>query len=246
MPQIRCPKCGLTGAVKQGTKTFTQLLHITGLPRKTLSLRLNKLCRNGVLTKAEGIYQLKGDFSSKKSFAGSLNQFSKVIDNRKFKRVTMLMVLLLSFSAFSYALATLFSTGPQEPKILGTFTAVLRVNEVRDLYAWQAIIIFNPNELEVIQVASGEFFEANPPFFLKASDVGEGILMLGCTLQGDVPGKNGSGILATIVFGYFVNNYEKPQVVKAKGYLTTLLLNSDLSIIPINDSTLTLDVIESR
>jgi hypothetical protein len=117
---------------------------------------------------------------------------------------------------------------------------------VRDLYAWQAVIIFNPNELKVMQVASGEFFEADPPFFLKASDVGEGILMLGCTLHGDVPGKNGSGILATIVFGYFVSNYEKPQVVKAKGYLTTLLLNSDLSIIPINDSTLTLDVIESR
>lgn len=71
-PQITCPHCGntinlenrkgvdfekITYALSKSPKTFTELLAITNLPRKTLSLRLKDLCTSGSIVK-DGGYRL--------------------------------------------------------------------------------------------------------------------------------------------------------------------------------------------
>ena len=70
-PQITCPYCGNTiglenrkevdfekimSAIGKSPKTFTELLTITSLPRKTLSIRLKELCASGSITKDGGYH----------------------------------------------------------------------------------------------------------------------------------------------------------------------------------------------
>jgi PKD repeat protein len=82
-PQITCPHCGntinlenrkevdfekITYALNNSSKTFTQLLEITNLPRKTLSLRLKDLCNSGSIVK-DGGYRLSTSFRTYKKIS---------------------------------------------------------------------------------------------------------------------------------------------------------------------------------
>jgi PKD repeat protein len=70
-PQITCPHCGSTinlenrkevdfekimYALDKSPRTFTELLTITNLPRKTLSIRLKELCTSGSIVKDGGYH----------------------------------------------------------------------------------------------------------------------------------------------------------------------------------------------
>jgi PKD repeat protein len=83
-PQITCPHCGntinlenrkevdfekITYALNNSPKTFTELLEITNLPRKTLSLRLKDLCTSGSIVK-DGGYRLSTSFKSNGKISG--------------------------------------------------------------------------------------------------------------------------------------------------------------------------------
>lgn len=108
MPQIRCPKCGTTinlenrkgvdfsmilNALQRSPKTFTDLLHLTGLPRKTLSLRLKCLCDSGTIVK-DGGYRINGALPS--TLAGS--EITQMLDIhgswKKFARIVTLMFIV--------------------------------------------------------------------------------------------------------------------------------------------------------
>ncbi len=262
MPQIRCPRCGLTinlenrkemdnhlitGAVKRGAKTFTELLHTTGLPRKTLNLRLNELCRNGVLIKAERVYQLNGYHHSKKSFTRLLANASS---NRKIKSLALLAILIIGFTTVSYVLANLFQpalyTPVKEPEILGTLIAVIEVRDVKDLWAWQVLIKFDESELKYLDWKCGEAFNVQEPFKCQASELTPGYLLIGATLKGDEHGINveGNGILAFITFGYYVENPKPPQlIIEESNPFKTEFLNSELQRIPLNEKTLNIRVL---
>ena len=83
-PQITCPHCGntinlenrkevdfekITYALNKSPKTFTELLEITNLPRKTLSLRLKDLCTSGSVVK-DGGYRLSSSFRPYEKMSG--------------------------------------------------------------------------------------------------------------------------------------------------------------------------------
>jgi hypothetical protein len=264
MPQIRCPRCGLTinlenrrnmdfkliiDAVKQKARTFTELLSLTSLPRKTLNLRLNELCQNEVLTKAKGFYQLNGHISSRKSFTYS---FSNAFSNRKIKGLVVLVILLAGFPTMSYALAILFPTThyvpSKEPMILGTFKVEIEVGDVKDLWAWQVLISFNPDELKYLNWSCGGIIRAEPPFQLTnpEDDIAKGCLLIGATLMAGEPGVDveGKQTLAYITFGYYVKNYIPPKIIiEGTGPFKTSLLNSELQEIPITDETLSIKIL---
>jgi len=263
MPQIMCPNCGMTinlenrkgidfnlieSATKKGPRTFTDLLHITKLSRKTLSLRLKELCEKGILVKNGGIYNLNGVFHSEESGGNFMKGFSKVIHDKRMRTGLVLLAFLLFSSASGYVLATFLipKETHQEPVILGDFTMALDINNVKDLYAWQVVITFNSSEIKVLKTVSEGFLGTGFPFFLNATDIGDGILLLGGSLCGNVPGKSVSGSerLTTILFGYFVNDYKEPRIVLNEMFLKTCLISSEGSYIPIKDSTLTLSTIE--
>ncbi|MEM4703704.1 MAG: PKD domain-containing protein [Candidatus Bathyarchaeia archaeon] len=107
MPKVTCPNCGTTidlenrrkidygkicQALEKGPKSFTDLLKITGLPRKTLSLRLNYLCESKIVTK-NGDYSLNGHSSAQlvKETVQAMDAFN---DWKRFVRTFALVFLL--------------------------------------------------------------------------------------------------------------------------------------------------------
>lgn len=250
-----CPNCGTTinlenrkevdfnlirNATGKHPRTFTDLLHITKLSRKTLSLRLKGLCKDGVLIKEEGMYKLNGVTKSENNNRNFVKGFSSVLNDKRMRRGLLLIALCASFSFSGYALAMLLAVPqleeiPHKPVILGNFTLALEVSNVNDLYAWQVSIDFNSTQLKALKVSPGDFFEVEFPCFVNASDVDDGVLLLGGTLKGDALGKDGSGTLATITFGYYVADYVSPTVDES--FPRTFLLNSSGSIIEMDVST---------
>lgn len=268
MPQIRCPNCGLTinlenrkatdvrlitTAVQHNATSFTDLLRTTKLPRKTLSLRLKEMCGHGVLAKVDGAYKLNGVSGPEKRIASPFNRVASVVSDRRVKGLILLGLVLIGFPAMSYALATLFSQGPSinvapEPQLLGNFTATVEAHDVKDLYAWQAVIAFNMSELKFLKITPGKDFNVTFPFFPQPADLGNGMMLVGGvhgTLKGpclgvDFPVK---GSLAVIVFGYYVSNYQSPRIARSGGGFETKLLDSQQRKIPLSDSTLSLTIL---
>ncbi|MDH5483365.1 MAG: hypothetical protein OEY22_10910 [Candidatus Bathyarchaeota archaeon] len=251
MPQVTCPNCGLTislenrreidsDLIKQATrrepKTFTELLHITRLSRKTLSLRLKALCENGVIVKKEGAYRLNGKSEFDKHDRGFTREMSRLVHDRRVRTGLMMITFLLFSSASGYVLGAFLipSVTHREPVILGHFTMALDFSSgVEDLYAWQVAVTFNPSEVKLLEIESSGLIGDDFPFFNNATTDSEGSAMFGGTLLGPVSGKNGPGRLATVTFGYYVNEYTTPKIVGEIGRYKTLLLTSDGSSVPI-------------
>jgi hypothetical protein len=263
MPQVRCPYCGFTinlenrkevdfglikSAAKQRPRTFTDLLHVTKLPRKTLNLRLRELCADGVLVKEGHLYRLNG-FSNDNQNRDFAKGISNAFQNKKLRTSLMLIALVLFSCGSGYVLA-LFTSLPsiptsKEPEVIGNFTMVLKVNDVADLYAWQVGIGYNSSQMQVLKITSGGFVGDSFPFFVNSTDSIKNLLLIGGSLCGDAAGKNGSGTLATITFGYYTEDYGIPKIAYDQVF-GTMLLNSKGEAIPIKESTLTLSAPEER
>jgi hypothetical protein len=265
VPQIRCPNCGLTinlenrkdtdvqlitTAVQHNASSFTDLLHSTKLPRKTLSIRLKEMCHNGVLAKVDGGYKLNGISGPEKRIANPFSRVASVVSDRRVKGLILLGMVLIGFPALTYAMVALFPSTPSisvapEPKLLGSFTAIVEVHDVKDLYAWQAVIAFNSSELKFLKMTAGKDFNVTFPFFQNPSDLDNGMMLVGGTLQGPCTGINipGKGSLAVIEFGYYVSNYQSPRAILSGGGFETALLDSEQRGIAVSDSTLSLTIL---
>jgi hypothetical protein len=83
-PQITCPHCGSTinlenrkevdfekilHALGKSPRTFTELLTMTNLPRKTLSIRLKELCASGSIIKDGGYHLNPSNVSASGTFS---------------------------------------------------------------------------------------------------------------------------------------------------------------------------------
>jgi DNA-binding Lrp family transcriptional regulator len=237
-------------ATEKHPRTFTELLYITNLSRKTLSLRLKELCEKGILSKNSGVYALNGGCHSGSGAKNLMRVFKSTVHDKRIKACLLLFAFLLSSSASGYVLATFIIPKEisQEPPILGNFTMALDISNVKDLYAWQVIITFNASELKVLNVIPGGFVGAirvteavlngtniSEGIFLNATDIKDGMLLLGGLLCGKISGKDGSGRLATIVFGYFVHKYQEPRIVMEEEGFKTCLISSDGSLISIEN-----------
>ncbi len=261
MPQIRCPNCGMTislknrkeadlemitNAVRSGPRTFTYLLHMTKLPRKTLSLRLRELCDGGYMAKDEGGYVLNGSPMIQSRISGAFRRFSAIPTDKRVRAGIMLALLVVSMPVAAQVLAQLFQS-PQTPPaglpvvnppaVIGTFTMVLDVQNVNDLYFWQVAIGFNTEEMKVLEVTPGIYPESEYAGMLSNVDDDRGLVTLGDFLLPPASGWSGSGRLATIVFGYFVAEYTPPSI-RTDAVQETLLLDSTGNIIPISHVTL--------
>ena len=133
MPKIRCPNCGTTidlenrrkidfslilNALRKNPKTFTDLLHLTGLPRKTLSMRLKDLCNSKVIDKYEyGRYRLNGDSGSAASKVGISGFRWRYGDGKRLIRSISLVFIvgMLLVSLASALISTLHESTPLPP-----------------------------------------------------------------------------------------------------------------------------------
>ena len=257
MPQIRCPNCGtsinlemrkktdlnlIVQSLQKGPKTFTQLLKITRLPRKTLSLRLKELINSKIIIK-DGDYRLNGSLSP-----GTLGgiKLKKVFPNSRKNTMLMLLMLCIGFLlAQAYAkymvAPSIEPTEPTKPIIIETFDIDIVVDNISDLYAWQLKIVFDPEVMIVTNIVEGPFLEdgeANT-LFLAATKIVEDIfsndtlnthnpfmiimndetclnrVVLGGTLIGEASGVSGRGVLATITFGVIEEGSRDLQITDA-------------------------------
>jgi len=233
VPQITCPNCGRTitlenrreidqdlikQAAQKGRTTFTELLHATRLPRKTLSVRLKEMCEKGILAKQEGAYMLNGTVGFDKNGGHLMRGVSRMLSDRKIRTGLMLVAFLLSSSVSGYVLASLMAIRPVDegPQIIGTITMNLNVRKVADFCAWQVLVTYDPDQFKVMSVVPGEFVGADPwsldkGIFAKNMDL-EGRLLLGGSLIAIESGRNGDGTLATITFGYYTEGFAAPEV----------------------------------
>jgi hypothetical protein len=261
MPQITCPNCGRTinlenrkridhdlimTAVRKRPRTFTELLHITKLSRKTLSFRLKELCVDSAITKDAYMYRLNGASGFGNNGSNLTKGLSEVLHDRRIRTGLMLIVLLSFSSAGGYVFATFVAPKEsyQEPVIIGNFTMTLDIYNVEDLYAWQVAIYYNLSQLKVLEMTPGSFCRNLLNNLLSSADKKD-VLLLADSLYGDVAGNNGDGRLATVVFGYVTENYHEPEITLGDpDNFGTLLLDSNGQSIPINEFThLTLTVV---
>jgi len=233
MPQIRCPNCGLTislenrkemdegiitDAVQGRERTFTDLLHITRLPRKTLSLRLKEMRENGLIAKEDGVYKSNG-FSAPGSGLGfQKHRLSVMVRDKRIRAGLMMVALVISIPAFSYAMATFVAPFSYvEPVAMGNFKMTLEAHNVDHLGAWQVYISYDTSELRVSDVQSGGFLDNDNELFIDKTDIdGDGVpdgaLLLADSSYPDTPARSGDGVLATIVFEYYVVDYTEPTI----------------------------------
>lgn len=252
MPQIRCPNCGtninlesrreldyrmIMSTIEKGPKSFTDLLKTTGLPRKTLNVRLTALRDSGVIVK-DGGYRLSGaPYLEKWGNKMRLSEGRPLAKPSFFTRKNVLIALMLLVIAGPIAAnvsAMLFRASPPPPppsEYIGTFMMDIKIDDVTDLFAWQTDIHFDQSELVFVDAIEGSFLNASAPYgtnlvFADDGSPGE-LLVFGCILGMNVPGVGGTGTLATITFGYKSSNYQLPTIVYGD-YFETFLWNSNL------------------
>jgi len=145
MPKITCPRCGTTidlenrrnidigkicQALQKGPKTFTDLLKATGLPRKTLSLRLRSLCDSGAIAK-NGDYALNGH-SADKIMQETVHAVESFGDWKKFARVFSLILLFAVGTAS--VVSALIAVAPQAVVVKTPPTAIFAVTSHSPYY----------------------------------------------------------------------------------------------------------------
>jgi len=191
VPQVRCPNCGclvnlktrkkmdfhlISTNLRSGPKSFTQLLHITHLPRKTLSLRLKELLELGTIIKDDGYrlsealldapakYQTKRGYELKSKIA----RFIK--ENPNGNRDALIIGVFLGFLIvgpllFAHPILMVRAHRVHEfdlqPPVGEDFTVSIGVRDAVDLYGWQGKISFDPNVLVISAVIAGDFLSTD-------------------------------------------------------------------------------------
>ncbi len=198
MPQVRCPSCGITinlegrretdyelvlSSLRRVPKTFTDLLHETRLPRKTLSLRLKELIESGAIIKDNG-YRLNGSSASipvksltKKGYGLKSRMVRFIRDNPHGNRDAFLIGAVFVFMILGPLMFVQPFTSPIAhahsfdivPSAGGEFNLVVGVQSVDYLYAWQGKIRYNPNVFQIKEIIAGNFLSANT-LVLNSSD----------------------------------------------------------------------------
>ncbi len=281
MPQVRCPVCGtninlesrretdfrmIVSLLEKKPKTFTELLRATKLPRKTLSLRLKELCEAGIIVRDKG-YHLNGSppphLRGKVLNVGGNGGKHMFVFNKKALLLLLVICIGIPLSGYvyaNYAPKIVISVGEEKPKIqyYGTLTIEVKIENVTDLFAWQARINYDTGILEFREITRGDFFGDTIPHILNSTDTFANLeddLLVGDSLMGiDVTGVNGSGTLGVITFAikapgktleYFKENppeivFEPTIVPKFRTYL----LNSEQQEILGAESMLFLEVVD--
>lgn len=127
-----------------------------------------------------------------------------------------------------------------EAQVGQAFNVTIRVDNVTDLYAWQMIVYFQNDVVNVLDAFEGPFLKAAGvtfsfgPVVVNDWNSTHGKVMIGTTLSVD-QGVTGSGILATIGFGCVEEGASFLEISKTAQYLDVFysyLLNTNLEEIP--------------
>jgi DNA-binding transcriptional ArsR family regulator len=231
----------IVSELKKGPKTFTDLLHATKLPRKTLSLRLKELRKSGIIIKDKE-YRLNG--SPPPSYSRGEIEKLFTLENKR-KILLLALILCISIPVGTYAFATYVAPPPPEappeppqPQYYGILTVDIKVRDVNNLYAWMARINYNASLLEfrnftkpkvedlLFKSSLMDEFGLNSTDTFQYTQSGEMIslsndLLVADSLQ-EGTSSNGSGTLGRVAFAikepgksleFFQGDENKPTIV---------------------------------
>jgi PKD repeat protein len=133
-PQITCPHCGSTinlenrkevdfekimHALGKSPRTFTELLNMTNLPRKTLSLRLKDLCASGSIMKDGGYHLNPSNVSANRTFSKRNGKMNPTILHIKknVQWIPVALIICLGLVAFGSAMMISPPTPPPAPTV---------------------------------------------------------------------------------------------------------------------------------
>jgi hypothetical protein len=106
-------------------------------------------------------------------------------------------------------------------------TISITISNVLDLYGWEFRLNWTTTLLDAVNVVEGPFLKAGgSTFFTFKVNATAGLMVVDCTLSGSVPGVNGTGTLATIMF-YAKNVGQSPL-----NLYDVILVNSSEQLIP--------------
>jgi hypothetical protein len=114
--------------------------------------------------------------------------------------------MLLAYLVFitMTSIPTTLYVDPQTTKseVGQDFSINISISRVVDLSGWQIQLSWNKTILDVLNATEGPFLKSggNNPYFAAPKIYENGSLLLDCSRVGNVPGINGSGVLATIRF----------------------------------------------
>ncbi len=258
MPQVRCPNCGETinlenrketdfslilGALHSHERSFSELLRVTGLPRKTLNNRLKELCVSDAVVKNK-LYYLSEANPYKGLERKIMYGNSKIFQSKR--AIVMLMLLCVSIPITGRLVMAMLVPGMAPPAPVGYVTTVVSLKDAPGVYGWQIGVQFNDTNLKLIEITPGDFLTGAdqnliiiPPQDQQTSDtkaiyfarmVEDGTWVVCQTLTGNVEPKSGSGTLAVLRFACYYQPTEMPTLAYDiyKGY-NTMLLRMDTS-----------------
>jgi len=140
----------------------------------------------------------------------------------------VLILLVISFISLSFAFEKpVVSFEREEVEVLlNTETEVnVSVSNVSDLYGFSFHIEYEPENLDVLSVEAGDFFEGKETIFLSKIDKERREIVVGDVIKGKNEGVSGSGTLLKIKF---VLKEDKETYLKFK---KSVLKDSNLSVI---------------
>lgn len=168
------------------------------------------------------------------------------------RKLLSLLIFCMCLPTISFALAMLTPQKLDEPKLenalkpLGYFIVELKVENAINVYAWQAVIEFNPEKIIPIEVVPGNFldetgvdknsyhqsnhgYRAAETSIFAYHVVDQQKLIVGQSLLGEQYGESGNGTLAYIKFAYLTEDYQNAySLVFNDSCYKTLLMNSKL------------------
>lgn len=117
--------------------------------------------------------------------------------------LTMIFTLfIIQLSSSSPTTIVYVSPEKNEPFVGQTFTIEVRILNAENIYGWEVKLKWNPNLLDIVKVAEGDFLKRGGGTFFttNTSRATEGRVVVDCTLLFNVSGVNGNGTLTTIEF----------------------------------------------
>jgi hypothetical protein len=103
----------------------------------------------------------------------------------------------------SLAQASFATVDVSPPSITATvgqeFSVDINISNVSDLYGWEFKLGWDPSLLSLVGVDEGPFLKSGgDTFFTYFLNTTEEHIVVDCTLEGMIPGVNGTGTLATV------------------------------------------------
>ncbi len=127
--------------------------------------------------------------------------------NRGYIFIAFIATVIIATAGVGRASPATIALDPSEVKDIdpgGTFNVDITVSDVSNLFAWQLVLYFDPDVLQVDNVTEGPFLAAagNTTDLDPTIDNTAGYIIAGTVFELPLPefGASGDGVLATIVF----------------------------------------------